>query len=43
MFFDNKGYIAPSVTVQAQDSFSDPITTSSDVDWGVGDNIFDQD
>ncbi len=38
MFNDNKDYIAPSVTVHALDPYLDPITTSGDVDWGVGDN-----
>jgi hypothetical protein len=41
MFKDNKGYIAPSVTVHTQDLLEDPITSSGDVDWGFDDNIFD--
>ena len=40
MYEDIKNYIAPSVTVLRQDSFSDPVTTSGNVDWGVGDNEF---
>ena len=40
MYKENKDYIAPSVTVLGQNEFSDPVTTSGDVDWGVGDNTF---
>ena len=38
MFKDLKGYIAPSVTVLGDDFVTDLITTSGDVDYGVGDN-----
>lgn len=43
MYKDNKDYVAPSVTVLRQDLFSDPITTSGDVNWGIDDNIFPDD
>ena len=44
MFRDMKGYIAPSSTVLGNDFVTDLITTSTDVDTGVGDNtIFPQD
>ena len=40
MFEDKNKYITPSVTVLGQNEFSDPVTSSGDVDWGVGDNTF---
>jgi hypothetical protein len=40
MFKDLKGYIAPSVTALGDDFVTDLITTSGDVDIGVGDNVF---
>ena len=43
MYEDNKNYIAPSVTVLRQDTTFNPVTSSGEVEWGVGDNIFGDD
>lgn len=41
MYEDIKNYIAPSVTVLREDF--DQINASGDVNWGIGDNIFEED
>ena len=38
MYKDDKAYIAPSVTVLGDDFVTNLITTSGDVNIGVGDN-----
>ena len=38
MFKELKGYVSPSATVFGDDYITDLITTSSDVEQGVGDN-----
>lgn len=43
MYEDNKNYIAPSVTVLGQENGFDQVNDSGDVNWGIGDNIFDED
>lgn len=42
MFDDTKNYVAPSATVLNQQA-NDTVKTSSTVDWGFEDNIFDLD
>lgn len=42
MFDDTKNYVAPSATVLNQ-QVNDPVKTSSTVDWGFDDSIFDLD